>query len=951
MSSNNHEIFNHRQALPIQPALSQLSGDNSDQKSLDNHITSQYDYYDQSNTDVPLGNGVIFEEAVNSMMLSKGSSPSTPSAAIASVTNHFRISPIPIHRRASPTSSSSNSSNVHVSSKESSVEAQLRIQAAETRSNHLLEHESVFAYLGEELSVHNRDPFLNDLSSPGSSEYDEAVNYLRHHRPYMRRAVSLEWLSRNAEGNNSRPCMIQLPVFNHEVDIVDLLTSITVEDWVMPYIVSYLRDHALEYFTALPKLFDIKDYNQTPTTTDAALEDSDAYYEIFPNSFDDIKTAAPNPPTYVTPQFTRLRQRSVSDARIFEHHHRPVPIRPHELVRERAEQFSGTPLSSTQQPRARSTSPSLILDSPVTCRCLGLLYCNRDPTWTPWDMRLVYLLDNYLYEVSNDNEEILGYCPLSGAVISRETCSTSQIPGHDHSQTAALSIKCLMTCSAENANLRSLIFYLRPLLEDDIDVLETVIRRAVNLTIEDVYVFAKGSETETLLGRGRFNEVRKAKRRVPPVQPLPATSSTAAPTSSKGQGIAMIYPPNKAQLNISASSPPSSSGLPLPTGSPPPSAAATATATAGVVESASPYIALKIISKEIFHERVLKGKERADSLVREVIAQASVCRYIANLSNRIKSIDSKLSFLSSNSSSLVHEEQLSTSLVATAIFPVVQIFGVFESFDGFAIELELMQQLDLYEVLSQDGVFHEDSVKHIVKQLVTAALYCLKSGITHRDIKPSNITFSIVEAGPSVDPLPAAVAPAPALGPPSSQASTPPLPFSPIRIKLADFGMAGFISSHDRKVRGRCGTPGYVAPDILRAGVNESYPTNIDIFSIGVVAYVLLCGYEPFYGTDDHQLIQSNRNVDYAFHEPEWGKVSDDAKDWIAKALHPYAEQRIKLEDALKHPWLHTLPALSIKSSHSSAKQQQHPPHHQSSPNKEKYSHGHNQSPGGCSIS
>jgi len=65
-----------------------------------------------------------------------------------------------------------------------------------------------------------------------------------------------------------------------------------------------------------------------------------------------------------------------------------------------------------------------------------------------------------------------------------------------------------------------------------------------------------------------------------------------------------------------------------------------------------------------------------------------------------------------------------------------------------------------------------------------------------------------------------------------------------------------------------------------------------------------LCGYEPFYGENDQELIQSNKNVEYEFHETEWENVSDAAKDWISRVLTPYAQLRMKPEDALRHPWL-----------------------------------------------
>lgn len=128
--------------------------------------------------------------------------------------------------------------------------------------------------------------------------------------------------------------------------------------------------------------------------------------------------------------------------------------------------------------------------------------------------------------------------------------------------------------------------------------------------------------------------------------------------------------------------------------------------------------------------------------------------------------------------------------------------------------------------------------------------------------------------------------------------------FQDVEIKLADFGMAGFISPETDSLRGRCGTPGYVAPEILKAQIRDSYPSNVDMFSIGVVAYTLLCGYEPFYGQNDRDLIHSNRKANYEFHLPEWKDVSNEAKDLVSKMMQVNPFERIYPEQALRHPWL-----------------------------------------------
>lgn len=76
------------------------------------------------------------------------------------------------------------------------------------------------------------------------------------------------------------------------------------------------------------------------------------------------------------------------------------------------------------------------------------------------------------------------------------------------------------------------------------------------------------------------------------------------------------------------------------------------------------------------------------------------------------------------------------------------------------------------------------------------------------------------------------------------------------------------------------------------------------MFSIGVVAFTLLCGYEPFYGADDQELLQANKNIDYEFHSPEWDNISHLAKDWITNVLKEKGSERLDPISALYHPWL-----------------------------------------------
>jgi serine/threonine protein kinase len=153
-------------------------------------------------------------------------------------------------------------------------------------------------------------------------------------------------------------------------------------------------------------------------------------------------------------------------------------------------------------------------------------------------------------------------------------------------------------------------------------------------------------------------------------------------------------------------------------------------------------------------------------------------------------------------------------------------------------------------------------------------LVCLEAmnriGLAHRDIKPANILMCKDGASP--------------------------------KIKVADFGMATFIGE-DGRVRGRCGTPGYVAPEIFAAGVNGGYSSKVDVFSAGVVLYVMLCGYEPFYGETDAELVQANREASVDFPADEWKHISSGARDLVQKMMEANPEKRLTSKEALRHSW------------------------------------------------
>lgn len=120
------------------------------------------------------------------------------------------------------------------------------------------------------------------------------------------------------------------------------------------------------------------------------------------------------------------------------------------------------------------------------------------------------------------------------------------------------------------------------------------------------------------------------------------------------------------------------------------------------------------------------------------------------------------------------------------------------------------------------------------------------------------------------------------------------------KLKLADFGFAE-ICKPDEMLSMVCGTPGYVAPEILYL---QKYDHKVDIWSLGVVTYIMLCGFPPFYHQNAQVLLTQIKSGKYSFPSPYWDLVSDQAKDFITKMLVVNPEKRLSVEECLKHEWI-----------------------------------------------
>ena len=178
--------------------------------------------------------------------------------------------------------------------------------------------------------------------------------------------------------------------------------------------------------------------------------------------------------------------------------------------------------------------------------------------------------------------------------------------------------------------------------------------------------------------------------------------------------------------------------------------------------------------------------------------------------------------------------------------PFLRIRGFFETRETVILELELLEGTDLFQYILANGTLEESETVLIMKDIFEFLSIMAKLKIAHRDVKPANIFMCNKKR-------------------------------DGVRVKVGDYGMATFAGS-DGLIRGRCGTPGYVAPEIFSAGVNAGYRNKVDLFSAGVTLHVLLCGYEPFYGENDDELVSSNEKAEIEFLDSDWahGKINSN---------------------------------------------------------------------------
>jgi len=210
---------------------------------------------------------------------------------------------------------------------------------------------------------------------------------------------------------------------------------------------------------------------------------------------------------------------------------------------------------------------------------------------------------------------------------------------------------------------------------------------------------------------------------------------------------------------------------------------------------------------------------------------------------------------------------------------ILRLIEIFEDVDKVYIVLELVEGSELFDRIVEKGYYSERNTINIVRQILSAVQYLHKMGIAHRDLKPENLLCS----GTDTDEV----------------------------VKIADFGLSKMFSG-DTPLTTSCGTPGYVAPEVL---TQETYDKAVDMWGVGIITYILLAGYPPFYAENDAALFDKIINADYDFEDECWDDVSDMAKDFVRKLLVRDPNSRYTAEQAMAHPWMNcdNIPDKSLK--------------------------------------
>lgn len=210
---------------------------------------------------------------------------------------------------------------------------------------------------------------------------------------------------------------------------------------------------------------------------------------------------------------------------------------------------------------------------------------------------------------------------------------------------------------------------------------------------------------------------------------------------------------------------------------------------------------------------------------------------------------------------------------------IIELHDVFESTTFIFLVLELCRHGELFDYLTSVVALSEKKTKSIMKQLFEAVEFVHSKGIVHRDLKPENILLD-----------------------------------DDLNVKVTDFGFATQLAESETLTE-LCGTPGYLAPELLKASMYESsegYDKQVDIWACGVIMYTLLVGFPPFWHRKQMVMLRNIMEGKYEFCSPEWDDITEAPKDLISKLLVVDPKKRLTASQALDHCFFKAVKRASV---------------------------------------
>lgn len=199
---------------------------------------------------------------------------------------------------------------------------------------------------------------------------------------------------------------------------------------------------------------------------------------------------------------------------------------------------------------------------------------------------------------------------------------------------------------------------------------------------------------------------------------------------------------------------------------------------------------------------------------------------------------------------------------------IVQLYDFFSEPDRLCLVLELLDGGELFDRIVKRKAYNESVARDAIRNVLTGLKYMHDLDVAHRDLKPENLLLARKDDDSD--------------------------------LKIADFGFARCDAS---AMVTQCGTPNYVAPEVLIGG-STAYTKAVDMWSMGIIIFIILGGYPPFQHKNQAKLFQRIKKGHFEFHEKYWSHISPEAKDLICKLLELNTMKRLTATQALEHPWV-----------------------------------------------